>query len=99
MKGDAYGGRWNGVEDDSVEAIFAEEFGWEGSEESELDAEAEPSSSSDSALEVLDLGSWRKRIAAGSTEIISPGARRVLAFVCWKIMGVSAVGVNGWEVK
>lgn len=78
MKGDAYGGRWNGVKDVFVEPAFTEE----GSEVSDLGAASECCSSSDSVLE--HLGSWRKRIAAGSTVIISPGARRVLASECWK---------------
>jgi hypothetical protein len=63
MKGDAYGGRLKGVNEDVVDATLVEGLDSESSEDSVL-------------------GSWRKRMAAGSTEIMSPGARRVLAFVC-----------------
>jgi len=81
MKGDAYGGRRKGVKEGFVEAAFAEGPGREESEDSDSDAESESCSSLDSSFE--DVGSWRKRMAAGSTEIISPGARRVLASVCF----------------
>lgn len=80
MKGDAYGGRLKGVNEDFVGASFAEGMDWERSEDSVLGSESEGCSPSDSALE--DSGFWRKRMAAGSTEIMSPGARRVLASVC-----------------
>jgi hypothetical protein len=43
-----------------------------------------------------DLGSWRKQIAAGSTEIILPGARCVLACVCWKL-SISSVAKRQWS--
>jgi hypothetical protein len=43
-----------------------------------------------------DLGSWRKQIAAGSTEIILPGARCVLASVCWKL-SISSVAKRQWS--
>jgi hypothetical protein len=77
MKGDAYGGRLKGVNEDFVG--FVGGLDWERPKGSVLGSESE-GSPSDSALE--DPGSWRKRIAAGSTEIMSPGARRVLASVC-----------------
>lgn len=79
MKGDAYGGRLKGVNEDFIDASFVEGLDWERPKGSVLGSESE-GSPSDSALE--DPVSWRKRMAAGSTEIMSPGARRVLAFIC-----------------
>ena len=94
--GDAYGGRLKGVrpvsEDDDEPDLENREV--EGTVlGSGFDPEASPTaaslvasvlaSSASSASSSTGSGrSCKKRIAFGSTEIMSPGARRVLGFVC-----------------
>jgi hypothetical protein len=75
----------NGVKERPGDAVLRAE----GAENSGLE-----SVSADSALK--DFNSCRKRIAAGSTEIMSPGARRVLASMCWKL-GTSSVAKRQWS--
>lgn len=71
MNGDAYGGRWNGVRPSGVL-------------ESVTRALAGGSSSLASLSDSLGgFGSCKNRISAGFTEIMSPGANRVLASECY----------------
>ena len=102
MKGAAYCGKLNGVRLFSDEGSFELSDGLVFSDVSEADTSAvsvfdseasceEPSLASDpSAALFASSGSRKKRIADGSTLIISPGAIRVFALVCYRRLSVLA---------
>ena len=69
--GEAYEGRWNGVRPSGVSGGVTCAFAGESSA---------PSSLSDS---LGGFGSCKNLISAGSTDTISPGAKRVLASECY----------------